>query len=81
MENLRPKTGNPLEFFVYLYFINIMSSVVVLDHIYILNTKTFKMPTKVDADAMNAAMGLNENEQEPAGINKDTNVTDDQEPK
>ena len=34
------------------------------------------MPTKVDADATDAAMGLNENDQEPVGINKNTDVTD-----
>ena len=39
------------------------------------------MPTKVYSDAMYAFMGLNYNEQEPVGISKDSNVTDDQEPK
>ena len=38
------------------------------------------MPTKVDADATDAFMGLNYNVQEPGGINKDFNVTDYQEP-
>ena len=39
------------------------------------------MPTKVAADATDAVMGLNKNEQEPGGINKETDVTDNQEPK
>ena len=38
------------------------------------------MTTKVNADATDAVMGLNDNDQEPGGINKDTNITDDQEP-
>ena len=58
-----------------------MSSVVVIDHIFFWNTKIFKIPTKVDADATDYFMGLNENEQELGGINKDSDVTDDQEPK
>ena len=41
------------------------------------NTKTFKMPTKVYSDATHSFMGLNYNEQEPGGINKDSNVMDD----
>ena len=36
------------------------------------------MPTKVDSDETHAVMGLNENEQEPVGINKNSDVTDDQ---
>ena len=39
------------------------------------------MPTKVDTDATDAVMSLNDNEQEPGCINKDTDVTDDQEPR
>ena len=35
------------------------------------------MPAQVDADATYAVMGINENEKNPGGINKDTNVTDD----
>ena len=37
------------------------------------------MPTKVDADATDDVMVINENYQEPGGINKSTNLTDDQE--
>ena len=40
-----------------------MSSVVVLDHIYFLNTKIFKIPTKVDADSTDAVLGINDNDQ------------------
>ena len=36
------------------------------------------MLTKVDYDETHAVMGLNENEQEPVGINKNADVTDDQ---
>ena len=39
------------------------------------------MPTKVDADSTYDVMGLNDNSQEPGGINKDTYVMDYQEPK
>ena len=78
MDQLRPKMGNPLDFFAYLNFINIMSSVIVPDHRFFWDAKTFKIPTKVDADATDAVMGLNKNEQEPGGINKNNNVTDDQ---
>ena len=42
--------------------------------------KTFKIITKVDSDSTDYFMGLNNNDQEPGGINKNTNVTDDQEP-
>ena len=45
-----------------------MSSVVVLSHRFFWNTKTFKIPTKVDADATNTVMGLNENYKKPRGI-------------
>ena len=38
------------------------------------------MPTKLDDDATNAFMSLNDNYQEPGGINKNTDVTDEQEP-
>ena len=58
-----------------------MPSVVVLDHIFCWNTKTFKIPTKLDIDATDDVMGLNKNYQEPGGINKYVDVTDDQEPK
>ena len=37
MGQIWPKTGNPLDFFVCLYFINIMSYIVVMDH------RTFKI--------------------------------------
>ena len=36
------------------------------------------MPTMVDADAMDDVMGLNKYDQEPGGIKKCVNVTDDQ---
>ena len=39
------------------------------------------MTNKVDVDATDSVMGLNDNNQEPEGINKNVNVTDDQEPK
>ena len=39
------------------------------------------MLTKVDANATDAFMGLNENDQEPVIINKNTDVTYYQEPK
>ena len=47
-----------------------MSSIVVLDHIFFWNTKTFKIPTKVDAYATDDVMDINENYQEPMGILK-----------
>ena len=75
------KRGIPWYFLFYLYFINITSSVVVLYHRILQNTKTFKMPTKVDNDATNTSMGINYNEQEPGGTNKYVNVTDELEPK
>ena len=56
-----------------------MSSVVVLAHRF-LKYKKIKMPTKVDSYATNSVMGINDNNQEPWGINKYTDVTDDQEP-
>ena len=58
-----------------------MSSVVFMDHRIFWNTKTFKMWTKVEDDATDSVVGLNENEQEPGSINKDTDITDYQEPK
>ena len=73
--------GGSLGFFVSLYFINIMSSVVVMDHRFFKNTKTFKMTTKIDADESYASMGLNDNYQETVIINQNSNVTNDQEPK
>ena len=39
------------------------------------------MPAKVNADATDAVMDINKNEQEPGGISKDSGVTDDQEQK
>ena len=39
------------------------------------------MPTKVDANETDHVMGLNENDQEPGGTNKNYYVTDDQKPK
>ena len=56
-----------------------MPSIVVLDCRIFWNTKTFKIPTKLDAYAMDAVLGLNDNEQDPGGINKDFNVTNEQE--
>ena len=47
-----------------------MSSIVVLDHRFCSNTKTFKRLTNVDADAMDAVMFLNNNAQETGGIKK-----------
>ena len=62
MDQLRPKTWNPLNYFVYIYVINIVSSIVVMDHSIFWNAKTFKIKTKVDDDAKYAVMGLNDNE-------------------
>ena len=45
------------------------------------NAKKIEIPTKVDTGATDSVMGLNYNEQEPGGIKKYTDVTDDQEPK
>ena len=39
------------------------------------------MQTKIDACATDHGMGLNFNDQEPGGISKKTNLTDDQEQK
>ena len=39
------------------------------------------MPTNVDSDATDYVISLNDNAQEPGGINKDTDVTDDNETK
>ena len=36
------------------------------------------MRTKIDAGATGDIIGLNDNEQEPGSINKDSDVTDDQ---
>ena len=55
-----------------------MPSIVVLDCRIFWNTKTFKIPTKVDAYAMNDVLGINDNEQDPGGINKDPGVTNEQ---
>ena len=41
------------------------------------NTKTFKISTKVDADATDYVMVLNDNYQEPGGINKNYDLTYD----
>ena len=54
-----------------------MSSVVVLYQGFFL-IEAFKTPTKVDADATDADIYLNDNDKEPGGINKDSDVTDDQ---
>ena len=51
------------------YPIDIMSSVVVLAHRFCQNTKTFKTPTKLVADATDCVMGLNNDDQEPGRIN------------
>ena len=42
-----------------------MSFVIVLDPSFVLNAKTFKIPTKVDAEESDSVMGLNDNDQEP----------------
>ena len=78
MEKLQPKMRNPLGFFS-LYYINIISSVVVLDKIFGWNTKSFKIPTKVDNNATDPVIVLGDNDQELGGINKKIYVTDDQE--
>ena len=80
MDHLRPKTGNPLEFFKNLYFINIMTSVVIMDRRFCLNTITLMIPNNVDAYAKDSFMGIDNNDQEPGGI-KNADVTYDQEPK
>ena len=36
------------------------------------------MPTNLDANETDTGMGLNDNDQEPGGINKTSDVTDDQ---
>ena len=61
MEKLQTKMGNPLAIFVYIYFINIVYSIVVLDHRFFLNKKILKIPTKVYADATDYVMGQNDN--------------------
>ena len=43
--------------------------------------KTSKIPTKVDDGTKYSVVGLKNNYQEPGGINKNTDVTYDQEPK
>ena len=43
--------------------------------------KKKKIPTKIDADTTDAVAGLNKNDQEPGGINKNSDVTCDQEKK
>ena len=52
-----------------------MPSVVVLAHIFCLNAKKVKIPTKLDANAADAVIGLNENDQESE---VDVDLTDDQ---
>ena len=44
-------------------------SIVVLVHIFSSNTKTFKFPSKVDANENDVPTGLNYNDQEPGDIN------------
>ena len=70
--------GNPLAFFLFIsiYFISCLPLLFWLT--YFFEIKTFKMPTKIEYDATDAVMGLHENDQEPGGINKNTDVTDDQ---
>ena len=58
-----------------------MSYVVVLAYIFLWDKKTSNIPTKVDADATGEVTGLNKNEQEPGGINKNADVTDWQQQK
>ena len=58
-----------------------MSYVVVLAHRFFCDAKTFKMPTKLYADSMDTVMGLNEIDQGPEGINKKSDLNDDQDAK
>ena len=58
-----------------------MSYVVVLSHRLFWNTKQLYTISKVDADGTYFVMILNENDQEPRGMNANTDVTDDQESK
>ena len=58
-----------------------MSSVLVLDKIYFWNTKTFKIPTKVDNYTKDSVMGLNDNNRQPGRIKINTDVNYEQEPK
>ena len=46
-----------------------------------LNAKKTEIPNMVDTGAKDSVMVLNYNEQEPGGINKYTDVDDDQEPR
>ena len=78
MEHLQPKTGNPLVFFfLSILLISCPPLLFWITKIFC-NTKTFKFTTKVDADSTYYVMSLNENEQEPGSIIKDSDVTDDQ---
>ena len=58
-----------------------MSSVFILAHRFFWNTKKIRIPTKVDATKTDDVFVLNKNDQEPGSINKDTDITDYQEPK
>ena len=72
MDQLQPKTGNPLPFFpcnsnhVLLNF----HFHVVLVHIFFSKTKTFQIASKVEADSTGVPVGLNNNVQEPGETNK-----------
>ena len=55
--------GNTLVFLFSIYFINIMSSVLVLGHIFCWNTNTLKMTTDVGVNATDSVMGINKNDQ------------------
>ena len=72
MDKQRPKTGNYLPMFSHDY--NIMSLdlhlLIVLAQRFYLNTKTFNIPSNVDADATFPFVGLNKNYQEPGEIIK-----------
>ena len=67
MDQVQPKMG----------LISFIPQVLSITEIF-LNAKTFKMRTKIDAGATGDIIGLNDNEQEPGSINKDSDVTDDQ---
>ena len=57
-----------------------MSSVVVLDNRFCLNEKSFKIPIKLYYDTTDSVVVISYNDQEPGGINKNADVTNDQEP-
>ena len=58
-----------------------MSSIVVLDHRFFWDTRTFNILNKVYNDTTDSVMVPNNNKQEPGGITKNSDVTDDEGPK